>query len=245
MFRQIEFNRFLDKIADALGTSAEEINDSELFEQAVYDMAKKQQALPDMDFKGKAHFGFTDDFDSNRIRIIYECSNVNTKALADFYHKYFPETQPHYTYGIQLAITFLPQQFIQKVLPTMKIMRTRPSCLTDNSLHYIESGKLLLTSALEVGFGNAVFISGADPLLGNWQTAQRMTYNNVERRWEMAIPAGAKISEFKFLTGSYDLGEKVNTKQLAYETGVNRTLIIFDPNNKPKQDKPTGYGMRC
>jgi hypothetical protein len=244
----METSMLVEKVASALGNTADEIWHSERFEQTVYDLAKSYAKLPEQNFTGTAHFSIITQTSPKRIKIEYEAPNASTQALAEFYHKFFPETQPHYTYGLEQSISFVMEPFIQKVLPTMKLWRTRPSCIAENNLHYIDSSNMRLKSSLNPGLGNAVYVTGADKLLGEWQTAIRLTFNKTSQGWEFILPATLKETEFKFLTGAYDLGEIVNVSHLSYEAGDNRTLIIHAPLstcNKPQQDRPTGMGVRC
>jgi hypothetical protein len=244
--RQQELNNLCDKIADALGVSAGEIHNSERFEQSIYDMAKVDAKIADLAVSGKAHFGI--DHNTNRIVITYDVSVAHTKELAFFYQKNFPETKPEYTYGMKQAISFLKEPFIQKVLPALKSWRTRPSAIADSHIHYVDSSEMLLKSPLRP----AVFITGADPLLGEWKTAFRLKLNKVTQDWEFEFPEGLKNNEFKYLTGNFDLGEKVSSDKLTYEPGPNRTLVVLAPaavNNADREisyeSKPTGYGVRC
>jgi hypothetical protein len=252
MLRQLERMEtamLVEKVAGALGNTADEIWHSERFEQTVYDFAKSYAKLPEQNFTGNAHFSINTQTSPKRIKIEYETHNGSTQALAEFYHKFFPETQPQYIYGLEQSITFAMDPFIQKVLPTMKLWRTRPSCITENNLHYVDSSNMRLKSSLNPGFENAVFITGADKLLGGWEMAIRLTFNKSSQGWEFKLPGGTlKENEFKFLTGAFNLGETVEVSKLSYETGDNRTLIIHAPLstcNKPQQDRPVGYGVRC
>lgn len=242
--RNLELHDLCDKLGSALGVTAKDIMDSERFEQAIYDMAKAEARLHDLNVSNSARFGI--DYKKDRIQITYDLP-VSTTKLADFYHKYFPETEPEYVYGLINSISFLKSPFISKVLPTMKIWRTRPSCLTDNNIHYVDSSTMSLQSPIKPEFGSAVFITGADPKLGAWETAFRLNYNETTKGWEYQLPAGLNENEFKFLTGAFELGEKVSSQQLTYENGVNRTLIMHDHFDVDRELplKPTGHGGRC
>ena len=85
---------------------------------------------------------------------------------------------------------------------------------------------VVLSSDLNPGFENAVYITGEDKLLGKWETAYRLTYNNESKHWEFKLPKGIKAHEYKYLTGAFELGEKVETAKLKYEDGPNRRMDV-------------------
>lgn len=239
----------VSKLSPVLGATEEEIMHSERFEQTVYDMAATHadKKIPAVNVSGCAQFCTTYINNEHRIEIKYEGANVSTAELADFYHKHFPDTGPTYTYGLENSITFLFEPFINKVLPAMKLWRSKPSCIADNRIDYVDKDTMTLTSSLKPGLGSAVFISGADPVLGKWETAHRLIYNNTRDCWEFTLPKRIKEGEFKFLTGAYDLGTTASTAQLAYEAGDNRNLVIHDhvSLSQPPRSKPEGIGLRC
>lgn len=238
--------RLTNAVAAALGKTTDEIHKSECFEQAVYDMARSYSSeLKEIDFSTKAQYRHLSHA-PDRFSIVYRKS-ANTKELATFYHKYFPETQPSYITGMEISISFLIEPFIEKVLPTMKIWRTRPSCIQSDMLCYVDRTTMLISNPVDVGFGKALFISGADLLLGNWQTALRMDFNADKKTWEFKVPQGFKDSEFKFLTGNFDQGGMVNTDQLSWHEGENKVMIVHDhfEESKPRRLAPVGAIAKC
>lgn len=106
-----------------------------------------------------------------------------------------------------------------------------PEDVSDDELAVVEAApaeniraRELLTSDLNPGFGQAVYITGADALLGEWQQAERLQYDEETQHWQYLLPLGVKQDEYKFLTGSFELGEKASTAQLSFEPGNNRQL---------------------
>lgn len=83
--------------------------------------------------------------------------------------------------------------------------------------------KTLLVANINIGYGNALFISGEHPMLGQWQNAIRMICIN-SSTWKLEITNNLEKSEFKFLMGTYSAGINVPTCNLTWEPGDNRVI---------------------
>ncbi len=87
-----------------------------------------------------------------------------------------------------------------------------------------------ITADIDVGSGNAVYISGANILA--WEEAVRMQFNKKTMLWEIYISkthCAAKADEsnpFKFLVGPFDAGKDgiASKHQLHFEEGYDRDL---------------------
>jgi Starch binding domain len=81
--------------------------------------------------------------------------------------------------------------------------------------------KILVTVDLDVGFKNALFITGKHHSLGEWNKAIRMvhTEGNI---WLAELEDNVVGTEFKFLIGPYDIGMKASTSDLTWGQGPNR-----------------------
>jgi hypothetical protein len=83
------------------------------------------------------------------------------------------------------------------------------------------------------GFGKAVYICGADEMLGSWQVAYRLHYDEKTDKWTFGLSASIKEMEFKFLIGEYKAGPKIGVSSqsfrmwLRWDDPENRTLPDF------------------
>lgn len=89
-----------------------------------------------------------------------------------------------------------------------------------------------LYSNLNPGYGYAVYFTGTFDEGKNWTSAVRGTYNN---GWYADVTASSSF-EWKALTGSYDLGEKVtNFSNLTWENGSNHTVEFSSDSSTLKE----------
>lgn len=79
----------------------------------------------------------------------------------------------------------------------------------------------------DVGFGQAVYVSGATSYLGEWKTATRLTWDGASRQWTMVqnLPMGVP---YKLLVGPWLAAPTVPVTQLRWEQGGDR--IVTPPN---------------
>lgn len=82
----------------------------------------------------------------------------------------------------------------------------------------------------------AVYISGADPLLGEWKTAKRLSYNETKKQWRFFLPYGVTKREVKFLTGDRHLGKEEKVGSLQWEEHQNRLLPIEEKKDASPRD---------
>lgn len=73
---------------------------------------------------------------------------------------------------------------------------------------------------IDVGFGQAVFISG--DAIGNWKHAQRLHCVS-EHEWTINIRRSKLTanSEFKFLIGPHEAGDNPSVAELVWQNGEN------------------------
>lgn len=91
------------------------------------------------------------------------------------------------------------------------------------------SSTVKLTSNLNPGYGSAVYFTGTFNEGNDWTVAVRGSYNN---GWYANVTASEDF-EWKALTGSYDLGEKVTDfSALTWESGENHTSTVKIDTNK-------------
>jgi hypothetical protein len=113
---------------------------------------------------------------------------------------------------------------------------TSPLPLTAEHIRHGIRQKHVVLSPLDPGKPFAVYISGADPLLGAWKTAIRLNYNTTQKAWRFTLPEGLELKEFKFLVGPYDPRRVVSTAELKWDDGDNKLLDI---QCTPVQTRPT------
>lgn len=90
---------------------------------------------------------------------------------------------------------------------------------TGRSYAFWPENIIKITVHADVGFGNAVFISG--DYIGQWQHAQRLRCVS-GNEWTINIDrASLKHGAFKFLIGPYAAGEHPHVSQLDWQQGEN------------------------
>ncbi len=74
-----------------------------------------------------------------------------------------------------------------------------------------------------VGFGNALYITGATGYLGNWGTAYKMSYDNSRGCWTYSknLPIGLP---FKIVKAAWVSGDSISTSAVTWEKGGDRIV---------------------
>ncbi|HOJ63044.1 MAG TPA: carbohydrate-binding module family 20 domain-containing protein [Spirochaetota bacterium] len=83
-----------------------------------------------------------------------------------------------------------------------------------------------VTAHIDVGWGNALYITGQGDLLGSWQTAYKMSYSNGTWVYNGYLPKGI---EYKVVKYSWVSGNEIPTTYVQWEKGYNHRI----ENNGP------------
>ncbi|MGC4120805.1 MAG: carbohydrate-binding module family 20 domain-containing protein [Myxococcales bacterium] len=88
---------------------------------------------------------------------------------------------------------------------------------------HIASLTVVIRAHYDCGSGNALYVTGASSYLGDWQTAQKMTWDASRGVWTLYrnLPVGLP---FKIVRGPWVDGETIPTSQTAWEQGDNHTV---------------------
>lgn len=76
---------------------------------------------------------------------------------------------------------------------------------------------------VDVGYGNAVYVTGETEFLGNWKTARKLEYNTYYGDWRLTdnVPLYA---EFKLVREEWVDGDTISTAGVDWETGSNHRI---------------------
>jgi hypothetical protein len=76
---------------------------------------------------------------------------------------------------------------------------------------------------VDVGYGNAVYVTGETEFLGNWETATKLSYDTYYDDWRLTdnVPLYA---EFKLVREEWVDGLTISTDGVDWETGSNHTI---------------------
>lgn len=135
------------------------------------------------------------------------CFHTDLKELSACYNTdtgdFFPQMLAKLA-GLDIDPNSLPE-----IIPS-------PGMLNAEHIELGSDPRNVLYPDLDPGYGNAVYITGEGPLLGNWETATRL--NHVQGRWRWTPPAGVTVTEGKFLTGPFIKDQKqMSVSALQYE----------------------------
>tara|TARA_B100000745_G_scaffold281278_1_gene213857 strand:+ start:161 stop:817 length:657 start_codon:yes stop_codon:yes gene_type:complete len=75
------------------------------------------------------------------------------------------------------------------------------------------------------GWGYAFYITGATELLGNWQTAYKMTYTGNGWAWNDRLPRGI---QYKIVRAPWVDGSEISTANVQWEQGPNHEVEFVE-----------------
>ncbi len=84
-----------------------------------------------------------------------------------------------------------------------------------------------VTANIDVGWGNALYITGQGDLLGSWQTAYKMTYSNGKWLYNGYLPKGI---EYKVVKYRWVSENEIPTTYVQWEKGYNHKIENIGPN---------------
>lgn len=125
-----------------------------------------------------------------------------------------------------LSVTLANNRFLLEGIKAAPHQSTRAE-LNKSSLYE----NFPIKAVVNVNPGNALFLTGNHPILGEWKEAIRMIYTK-DNIWTAQLPHETLGSEFKFLIGSYDIGAIAPVSALIWEDGPNHKLssTYYHPN---------------
>jgi len=84
-----------------------------------------------------------------------------------------------------------------------------------------------VTANIDVGWGNALYITGQGELLGSWQVAYKMSYSNGTWVYNGYLPKGI---EYKVVKYQWVSGNEISTRYVQWEKGYNHKIEYNGPN---------------
>lgn len=84
-----------------------------------------------------------------------------------------------------------------------------------------------VTANIDVGWGNALYITGHGDLLGSWQKAYKMSYSNGKWVYNSFLPKGI---EYKVVKSQWGTANEISTTYVQWEKGYNHKIENIGPS---------------
>lgn len=141
-------------------------------------------------------------------------------------HRNNRKSETTITYQAPTVISYLfrPHEFSQ-LSPAARAWNRHFAESHDRSLSEERMPHLEIKAHIDVGPGNALYVTGSHPLLGGWKRAKQLVCVQSDM-WELRKRLSEDLNgtTFKFMIGPHSAGDDANISELTYEIGGDRKL---------------------